>query len=192
MFGKKVEQAKSDWPIDSVNVQKRHVDISGDYVTPGMPGTVLVVAMLVALPLGFLTAGIGLFFLIPGVPAIWMLMKKKLRIRIDDDTVRLGGKRYQRNPDLIEFRVDRHQRAFRDNPGEYRTALEVVMQYGERRIPVAEMRQKDSELAVALQHRLHGWCHGFEKIMASYEAADATPVRPEATAGEFGPAPDVR
>lgn len=108
---------------------------------------------------------VALALAIPLSIAFWSMLKKRLNIRIRPETISVNGKRYAL-AEVREFRVEPHWRAYRDDPGLYRTALEVVMQYGEKRIQVAEMRQKEEEKAVALGLRLQNWCEKFEKMVA--------------------------
>lgn len=188
MFGKKIEQAKSSWPIDKVNAKAGCVEITGQYVKPTQRGIVGLVAAGLAVPLAL--TGVGIVLIIPIIPGLWMLLKSNLRIRIDNEAISIRGKRYARIPGLIEFRVGEHQRAYSDNPGVYANALEVVMQYGERRIVVAEMRQKDHEKATALAFRLQTWSKEFPGMMAAYQGLNRQAASEKG--GEFGPAPDVR
>ena len=191
MFGSKVEKALSDWPKDNINAKKGTVQFSGQYATPGTVSNVVIVSMIIAIPLAIVTAGIGLAFLIPLVPFLWMMFQKNLKISMDEDVIRVNGRKYDRKIP-IEFRVDHHHKAERDK--QFRDALEVIMQYGEKRIVVAEMRGKDVEKAKALALRLQAWNHSFAKIMASHQEGHgftqmANPV--EAKKDDFGAPPDV-
>lgn len=189
MFGKKVEKAKSDWPVDRVNLKKVHVDIMGQYPAPNHENKVWGFTMLIILPGMIVAWPVALGMAIPVFMLFWMTFKRRLNIRIRPDIIMVNGRRYARE-ELTEFRVEPHQRAFKPNPGVYERALEVVMQYGEKRITIAEMRQKEEEKALALALRLQSWCERFDEAMAlkiQSEKQDAEPA-----SGDFGPAPDIR
>lgn len=190
MFGSKVEKAKSNWPTDTIDRKKGQVTITGEYRTPQHAPLVTLLtffAMVPAFPL-FGPAG-ALAFGFVAFLFFWWVVKRRLHVKISPTEIRVKGKRYRRDMP-IEFSVAQHRKSLRNNPGVYATAIEVVMQYGERRIPIAEMRLEDQEKAVALVVRLQNWCDSFDEAMALHARAmkqgTATP------AGDFGPAPDVR
>ena len=189
MFGSKIEKAKSEWPVDRINLKKGYVSIVGQYPDPKTENKAMWSGVLVTV----VTIPFLLFFApVLGVMAgfaAWSLFKRGLNIRIGPEEVRVNGKRYALE-NVREFRVEPHQRAYRPNPGVYTRAIEVVMQYGEKRITIAEMRQKDEEKAVALALRLQNWCEKFEEMVAlarQKAQQDAEPAK-----GDFGPSPDIR
>jgi hypothetical protein len=213
--------AKASWPVDTVFPDKGEVHITGRYVYPKLsdraalvglaafvvasfvigpvgtegipadvkPGYIFQNVLYIAPPIGFVAAFI----------AYWM-MRRDLNVTITSDAIRFGRQAYPRNVP-IEFSVQRHRKAFEQagKPRPNRTwihAIEVVMRYGEARVTVAEMRERDQEKATALVIRLGNTCERFGAIMAQ-AAGQAEPVaaatKPAApAAGDFGPAPDVR
>lgn len=189
MFGHKVEKAKSNWPTDRINTKKGQVTITGDYRSPRHGQNVALLTSASFLPPLLLFGPIAaLAFAFVALLFFWWVMKKNLNVKISPTEIRVNGKRYDRQQS-IEFRAGNHHKALRHNPGIYATAIEVVMQYGERRIPIAEMRLRDKHKAVALVVRLQNWCDSFDEAMRQAQAMkqDMAPA-----AGEFGPAPDVR
>ena len=114
-------------------------------------------------------------------------------IKIGPQTIQIGKKIYSRDVP-IEFRVDRHYKALKEDEyvqGDktYSKAIEAVMQYGERRIQIAEMWARDQEKAAALIIRIGNWCEGFDEAMnKQVERASPETVSPH---GDFGQAPDV-
>lgn len=189
MFGSKVEKAKSDWPVDKVNVKKCHVDIDGRYPSPNHENRVAGFTALIVVPGLFIMWPVALGLAIPLGWAFWSMLKRRLNIRIRPDVISINGKRYALDG-IREFRVEPHERAYESNPGLYERALEVVMQYGEKRISIAEMRHQEKEKAVALGLRLQEWVEKFEQMMSHVRqpaTQEAAPVR-----GDFGPEPDIR
>lgn len=125
---------------------------------------------------------------------------RKLDIRVYPDRIEIPArfgisKRYARELPM-EFRIEQHQKAFEEErkeqrsrkrqPRTYRDAIEVVLQYGEKRVVLAEMLQKHVEMARALVIRLQNVCASVDLSIAS---AQDTGAQRES---EFGPAPDVR
>ena len=98
----------------------------------------------------------------------------------------------------IEFKIERHQKALaeyqkaqsrnRKMPETYRQAVEVVMQYGEKRVAIAELPETDMERAKALVIRLQTMTDGMEEAARRMAKGQMTPP---ADASEFGPAPNV-
>ncbi len=189
MFKKKVEKAKSDWPTDKVNLKKLHVDILGQYPAPNHENKVFGFTLLIVVPGLFVFWPAALAMAVPVFMFFWMTFKRRLNIRISPDMIRVNGKRYALDQ-IREFRVEPHQRAYKPDPGVYARALEVVMQYGEKRITLAEMRQKEEEKAVALMLRLQNWCEKFEELLARTRQSAQEEAEPES--GDFGPSPDIR
>lgn len=193
MFGKKIEKPIADWPVDKVNAEKDYVKITGQYAPPTFGQNAALYSILFIAPAIPFAGAYGIALLVPIVWFSRWIARKPLDVRIGRDEIRIKGKRYARVPDVIEFGVTDHERAFHDNPGLYSNALEVVMQYGEKRVPIAAMRLKDKQKAAALAYRLQRWSKDFEKIMASYQ--QQKPVSEtigRSSEDDFGPAPDVR
>ncbi len=206
MFKRKFEKAVADWPKTAMT-KDGGVHVTGKYVQPllawragmiaafigiiaavdlwsrGMPGPgfALLIFLAIVWPL-FLRA------------SVYELFGKNVDVKIYPDRIALPGwfgyKNYSRAMP-IEFRIEQHHKALAET-GQYRifrAAIEAVMQYGEKRIPLAEMPEKDMELARALIIRLQNVCHSVDAAMKM--GANSRTAR-RAPAGDFGPAPDIR
>jgi hypothetical protein len=139
-------------------------------------------------------------------PLLIKLHSQNLRLNIMADSIKFpsgwGGKTYSRMQP-IEFRVEPHQKGMQEEQREartgqrasriYREAIEVVMQYGEKRVVLAEMLQKDLEKAKALVIRLQGTCAKFDRMLAHMADEMNLPASGgAANGGEFGPEWEVR
>ena len=189
MFGKKVEKAKSDWPIDRVNLKKLHVDIEGRYPSLRHADKAFLFTLLIVVPGLFVFWPVALALAVPVFMFFWMTFKRRLSIRISPDAIRVNGKQYALDQ-VREFRVEPHEKAYKPDPGAYAGALEVVMQYGEKRVVIAELREEDKDNAVALGLRLQNWVEKFEEMVAV--ARKGAQQETEPIKGDFGPSPDIR
>lgn len=220
MFGRnKVEAAISaDWQ-SVLDAKTGAISITGKYVPPHVPrragwlaGLLFIVLCVgLLLPMGNAAAmGIGFvaLLLVSGFviyPALVKLHSQKLRLGIMADSIKFpggwGGKTYSRMQP-IEFRVEPHQKGMQEEQREartghrasriYREAIEVVMQYGEKRVVLAEMLSKDLEKAKALVIRLQGTCEKFDRLLAHMADQMNMPEGGKAKGGEFGPEWEVR
>lgn len=220
MFGKKTETPFAEWPKTSA-LDEGGFHVTGRYLHPRTPrsadalgtlvGVIAFFAMLGALrnP-GDLIGFAVLAFILAGITA-WVLrswLHKHLDIKVHPDKIMVGGrwgyKTYPRNV-RMEFRVERHHKAGEEAFAEqrsgqrkdaiYRQAVEVVLQYGERRIVLAEMREKDVEKANALAFRLQSICESQNEAlrqMAEGQYSPIDPVAKPAGTGDFGPEPELR
>jgi hypothetical protein len=213
----KAERAISDWPQTEVRHKSEGVWITGRYRQPQLADRLIFVAGIICAAgtglgiygtvqtdnggwfLGLTIAGLFLALLF----YLWGARKfrRNLAIRIFPDRIDVDGRSYTKDEN-IEFRVQRHHKAADEErrerlsgkraPSTYRHAIEVVMQYGERRIVIAEMHQKDEEKARALVIRLQNWIDDFGgmlvKQVRTHTAAAPEPIE----ADEFGPAPPIR
>jgi hypothetical protein len=218
----KTERALADWPYTVFEPDRGSALIAGEHVTPGrahgfmlLAATFFFVGILAAIIIGGSYGSWGVFFLVGiivfaltgviefGGPAVF---SRKFAIRIYPDRIEMRRRSYSLDED-VEFRIERHRRANQEahtehftgkrQPWVYRRAFEVVMQYGERRIVLAEMREKDQDKARALVIRLQNWCDDFEGMRARFmkrqaKAASGQPVPEPAKTDEFGPAPPIR
>lgn len=202
------------------------VQITGKYKRPFVPGTThLKNAMIAAffgiiwmwghgpdmainLFAGVMAGGFG-YVILGGLPVIGILklIPREVDVKILAQHIQIkkgrGYRTFSRNVP-IEFRVEQHHKAAREEMNEqktgkpgnrwYREAIEVVMQYGEKRIQIAEMRMVDLEKAKALVMRLQSWCESFDqavKRMADGQISLAGEME-GVSGGDFGPAPDIR
>lgn len=187
---KKFESAKAQWPR-SRPVRSGGVRISGRYMPPGRAGALprlygLIVfvqcAMILAdtgspAAVAVWAALMALLYLVLWKRALTDMLSKFLDVRVFSDRIEVQGnlfrKKYCRsNP--VAFQIEPHHRGAdealktgRAQEGAYRFAVEVVMQYGERRIVIAEMPHSGIEHAEALLTRLR-------EAMAATEAETST------------------
>jgi len=188
------------------------VQITGKYMSPNVYEWAKTVATLVVVTLGWfvplvlldgganlsavlLVSGIvlavvwgGLYMLIAGV------FRPAVNVKMFPDVIQVGGRRYARD-DVAEFRTELPRKVAKhyDKHGtmtpQQSQQKEVVMQYGERTVPIAIFRGRDIDKARALVMRLQAWHEGFNKLRKR-DATEHAPARSHAD--EFGPAPDVR
>jgi hypothetical protein len=119
--------------------------------------------------------------------------RRRVDVMVAPDAITIGGKRYIRAEGLNQFAIEEHEKAYheirssqRGHPGRvYRDALQVVMRYGERRVPVADFNQRDVRKAEALLHRLQGFA-------AMMDAGKEQPIAAPGEKDYFGPARPIR
>ena len=100
----------------------------------------------------------------------------------------------------IEFRVEEHQKGLEERakeikhnkrfPHVYREAVEVVMQYGEKRVPVAELPLKEIEKGKALVIRLQNICDQWDEAARRLAEGQMRPAG-ETPVSDFGEAPPI-
>jgi hypothetical protein len=197
------EQALAKWPKASVRGDGS-VHVTGKYVSPRLDAGGFILALIGGAAASIITisgkdnAGFGDFLLLAlfwtpiAAVVVYLFFRKNVDVKIYHDRIAVrhglfGYKEYSREVP-IEFRVEQHHLALteRGNATVYRNAIEAVMQYGEKRIPLAEMPHKKLEEMRALVIRLQNVC-------ASVDASHAlAPSGNRTRASDFGPAPDVR
>ena len=199
------EKAHADWPKMKI-LKNGGVHLRGVYEHPGLASRMLMgwvfLSILFALP----TGGVGLVmaFFYPLIrPSLVNFLGKKLDVKILHDRIQLrsgwGYKNYSREMP-IEFRVEQHQKAIdeelaesktgRRKPRTYREAVETVMQYGEKRIAVAELPVKAIEQAKALAFRLQTVCNSLDAALEIAAQGRSAPA--QGAAGDFGTSPQIR
>lgn len=200
---KAFESAKAAWPRRQT-IRGGGVRISGRYVQPWLAGAVpglygliafVLSAMVLADTGSIAAAAIWGALMALLYPLLWKramtnLLGKFVDVRVlaDRIEVRQGffRKKYSRcHP--IAFRIEPHQRGFdealeepksrRSRKTTYRFAVEVVMQYGERRIVLAEFRLSDIGQAEALLARLQEAMNE-SKAPAGEAAGISVPTQP--------------
>ncbi|MGH6922873.1 MAG: hypothetical protein ACRED5_03795 [Propylenella sp.] len=211
----RVEEFRSGWPKDELLPDEGAVRITGDYTDPRLVDRAcrngFILALIVSAFAWFIVqewSSYFLFLLLGSLPLFFVSIaffyrtgKSSLGVKISAGEIRLAGKTYSRAAP-IEFRVERHHKAIAEqhremNTGQrtsstYRQAIEVVMQYGENRVVIAEMREKDSEMARALVIRLQNWCDRFDQMLIQLADQKDAGGPPRAEADDFGPAPPIR
>lgn len=221
MFWRKKEAAFANWPKTEELGDRAGVHVTGKYLHPATPKKTDTVFLFICfgIPLYVWSASgqfMGAFGLLVILiltsaavlrPLSHLLLRKNVDVKVLPERIEVKGlfgyKHYPRTVP-IEFRVDRHHKAMQEEAQEmkagerqsrtYREAVEVVMQYGERRVVLAAMREKDMEKAKALVIRLQSWCEGFDQAVKRVDAGQISPVGEEqvVSGGDFGPAPDIR
>jgi hypothetical protein len=229
MLGSKTETPFADWPKTKA-LKDGGFHVTGSYLHPTtrrtadgfgiLFGVIAFFSMISAVRSpGDLFGFAILAFIIAGITS-WVLrswLHKNLDIKVHPDKIMVGGrwgyKTYPRNV-RMEFRVERHRKAGEEaleehRKGErqamvYRQAVEVVLQYGERRVVLAEMREKDVEKANALAFRLQDICESQNEALQQLLNEHVRPIDPvpgawqpnlppqRSAPGEFGPEPEIR
>ncbi|HYD15421.1 MAG TPA: hypothetical protein VEA77_03375 [Hyphomicrobium sp.] len=215
MFGKeKVENPFTEWPKTTV-LKEGGIHITGKYIAPETVPRIQFVAFLFALWafIGGASGGAaGAAIVLPVAILIGVLAGEKslgttfgrnLDIKIFPDKIQFrdGGffyKTYARKFP-IEFRIDEHQKAIHEELAarsgakrsrKYREALEVVMQYGEKRVAVAAFRLKEMKQARALVIRLQNVCNSIDAAMELVSSGNSDRALTSGT--DFGPSPQIR
>jgi hypothetical protein len=215
MFKRKIETSFANWPHTKLLEDKVGVHITGKYVTPKLRDRVGLLTVMLTIAIFFVSSSqnnegpismLGFFavvalFIVP-VPFYFWAKKTfspDLNIKIFPDMIEANYCQYARS-EPIEFRVEQHQKAIEETAREqttgkrtsstFRQAIEVVMQYGEKRIVLAEMRGVEFEMAKALVIRLQNICDKLDE--AILRMADGQADTTESAGGDFGPESDVR
>lgn len=188
------QSAFADWPKTKATGDGG-IHVGGRYVQPSLESAGSFVVM-AGMLIGFLSWGFStsVFLGILGAVAgamltacvMYVLFARRLDITVYPDRITVASSFSKRNYSRmmpIEFRISQHQKATRRV---YRDAIEVVMQYGEVRVPLAEMTQQHIERAQALVIRLQNLCEGMD-VMSSMAGDTAGKAR-----SDFGPVPDIR
>ena len=215
MFRKKYEKPIAEWPYTQV-LKDGGVRIYGKYVQPMLPGRVFALSALIVGIFAYSVA-VNAESVAPGVmvvvgsivawyaglrAALHNTFGRSVDLKVYPDRIAVrqgfGYKTYSRDYP-IEFRVERHEKAVQEESNAMRTgnnsfrvfreALQVVMQYGEKRVPLAELRVKDIEQAKALLIRLQNVC---ESLDQARQQISEEYVRSTQTLEVFGPAPPIR
>lgn len=217
MFGSSAVPLAS-WPKTKPLEGEPGLHITGKYVHPAWQNWTSKIAVGVWLSAGYFMWDAGdtavslarmlilLLFVGPlCLPSYYFLLRRNVDVKVMPKTIQvkgpLGYKTYSRDYP-IEFRVDHHRKAAAEEAKEieqnkkkpqiYRKAIEVVMQYGEQRITLTEMRLKDIEKAKALVIRLQNSCHSLDATMARTTVGQTSTYTPSMPTSDFGRAPDIR
>ena len=192
----KIESAFSGWPKMSAIDGGLH--LTGYYQPPEAQEKSFNLWCFICIPM-MLLYGVGILMIIM-YPIVkngmsnWFSRKLDVKIFKDKIVHRAPGKRaktYSRAMP-IEFRIEEHAQSLQDRLKRktrktYHEAIEVVMQYGEVRVPIADFNLKDVEQARTLVFRLQNACSSVD-MMNEY----ITPATPDKRrADHFDPAPDI-
>lgn len=127
--------------------------------------------------------------------------KKQLDVVVRPDNIRINGRNYRREEGLNEFAIDQHEKAYQEAKIEhdtqkrqsriYRDAPQVIMRYGEKRVPVASFRRKDLRKAEGLLVRLQMLAQpkGLEQVLA---VKAPEPEMAQNEVDDFGPERPIR
>ena len=123
--------------------------------------------------------------------------KRHINVKVTPETIHINGRAYARGEGLNQFAIEEHEKAFneaqvlRRGQGSrlYLDAMQVVMRYGEKRIPIADFNGSDARKAEALVVRLQTVDKGLHQLLGSAgENEAAAPGAPD----DFGPAKTIR
>jgi hypothetical protein len=124
--------------------------------------------------------------------------RREIDVTFSDDKIRIGHKNYTRSGALNQFEIDRHEKAFAEERALreqnrrrlYSDAVQVIMRYGGKRVPIAGFDLGDMRKAEALLVRL-------QTVNASFDEAfdqallSASGITPDES-GDFGRAAPLR
>ncbi|MFM9850235.1 MAG: hypothetical protein ACKVP3_24145 [Hyphomicrobiaceae bacterium] len=212
----KLEKAMADWPQTQLLKKGVGFHITGRYAHPSLvrsvPQSYGLIGFVLGLMVFVVTENIIAPLFVAG--AMWVfysvwkgmmtnMFGKKVDVKISPDQIQVrqgfGYKKYDRS-EPIEFKIERHQKALEEYQREqrrgrkmadtYRQAIEVVMQYGEKRIAIAELPETEMERAKALVIRLQTIANSIDEAVRRMAKGQIGPAA--ANTGDFGPAPEMR
>jgi len=195
------EKSFANWPKMAMT-KDGGVHVTGRYVSPALdkiggifiiPGAIaggywawVSTEMIVVAALGTIAGGVAAALI------AFRLFAKRLNLKVYANRIVLPGwigpRKYSRDMPM-EFRIEQHRRAMYEKGVNrtYRDALEVVMQYGEKRVPIAAMPQDRIELARALVIRLQNICDSIDMAKSMGGSSSGREM-----IADFGPAPHIR
>lgn len=201
MWIPRFEKALANWPKER-RLRDGGVHITGKYISPKLDaggGLAMFVGAIAGGMWGwestqsYAVAAVAAFMgAVLLAMTIGVIFAKNVDVKIYPDRIAvwsfLGYKNYSRAIP-IEFRVEQHHKALTERGGRrlYRNAIEAVMQYGEKRVPIAEMPEREFERARALVIRLQNVCNRVDLAMNEGKSTAGA-----AKESEFGPAPEIR
>lgn len=208
----KFEKAMADWPQTAMLKKDAGFHVTGKYAHPGLVRQVLPFYLLI----GFVLCGLALVAN-PVAPlfvalAMWIFYStwkgmmtntfgKIVDVKIMPDQIHVrqgwGYKKYDRSMP-IEFKIERHQKALEEYQREqrrgrkvadtYRQAIEVVMQYNEKRVAIAELPEAEIEKAKALVIRLQTVANSIDEAVRRMAKGQMVPA---GSKSEYGAAPEI-
>ena len=204
-----------DWPkTRPIKTKKENgLHITGRYMHPGLRESILNTYVMIGVGLG-LVATIATLNPIPGVVLgglMWVVYSgfrdgmvkwsgKNVDVKLFKDRIELrNGFSYKKYSRAVptELRIEPHHKGALETAKEisrgrrmkvrYRNAIEVVMQYGEKRVPLAEFESQDIEKAKAVLFRIQS----AQKEIDEAESWETFKKWRQQAESEFGPAPNV-
>ncbi len=210
----KFEKSVAEWPQTAMLKKEAGFHVTGRYAHPSLvrsiPGTYVFIGFLLC---GFALAAteniIAPLFIAVAMWVFYSVWKstmtnmfgKKVDVKITPDKILVRGgwgyKAYDRSMP-IEFKIERHQKALaeyqraqsrgRNGPQTYREAVEVVMQYNEKRVAIAELPETEIEKAKALVIRLQTIADSIDEAVRRMAKGQMVPGGAKS---EFGTAPEI-
>lgn len=208
-----IESPFADWPQTEATPAGDGFHITGRYTAPSVQWSVNLPAILLMfwLPVTLVTCSVtarhelsemstGEFWTVPvlttaGFVALGILgavfgRRHTIDVTLTRDTIRINGTRYRRAEGLNQFAIEEHAQAYgerrRNVSPIYRDAMEVVMRYGEKRVPIAAFRKEDVRKAEALLARLQHVDRHLDGLLGGSAPGAAAP------ADDFGAARPIR
>jgi hypothetical protein len=215
MAKEQFEQALADWPYTKP-LKDGGMHVFGKYETPGLANKIVGFWLLVCIVVFFWillsTENFAAAAVATGISAVAYpmmvrsmlvnMLGKNVDVKIYQDKIQVrDGMRYRSYDRAmpIEFRVEEHQKGLEEHAREikmqrpqkriYREAVEAVMQYGEKRVPIAEFPVTAVELGKALVIRLQNVCTGLDALRQMAENQSGAEREP---ASDFGPSGPIR
>jgi hypothetical protein len=216
MAKEKFEKALADWPYTK-QLKDGGMHVFGKYEQPGLAQRMLNFWLLFCFVLFFWiifatengvaaivgTAIAGFAYPMMIRPMMVNMMGKNVDVKVFKNKIQVRSGMLYRNYDRdmpIEFRAEDHQKGLEEHakeikfnkrqPRTYREALEVVMQYGEKRIPLAEFPMTAVEQARALVIRMQNVCRSIDAIHKM--ARDQAGAAGDEPVSDFGPTKTIR
>lgn len=216
MAKEKFEKALADWPLTKM-LKDGGIHVYGKYEQPGLSQRMLMFwSFFCLIVVGFVmfasfnviaAAVVGIILILAyGMVVRSFLVSawgKNVDVKIYPDKIQVRDGRYKSYDRSmpIEFRVEEHQKGLQERakeikhnrnfPRVYREAIEVVMQYGEKRVPIAELPLKEIEKGKALVIRLQNICEQWDEAARRLAEGQMRAASP-APVSDFGTAPPIR
>jgi hypothetical protein len=123
--------------------------------------------------------------------------RRTLSIKLSAEAIQIGNRRYARSVPH-QYAIEEHEKAHDEESAArrghgkdriFRDAMQVVMRYGERRVPIAAFGRRDVRKAEALLVRLQLLDQGLEELLET--AAQGEAAAP-GEGDDFGPARPIR
>ena len=212
------ESPMGDWPHvhveeDGVHITGSYTSPRAAYHMDQLgPGILFLIAGAILYPIGYSSK--NLWIAIGGPFAVLIFAKifwnvglesfllgafpRHLSILVDEKSIRINGKTYSRAVP-IELRLETHHKAIKEYAKEvktgqrqqpvYRNAWEVAMQYGLKRIVIAEMRHEDEDKATALLLQIQLAMQNVDRVAANISSEDD--AKRLTKRNPFGPEPRI-
>jgi hypothetical protein len=171
-------------PFSCFPFVENHTGGRGDSSNPGL------------LALYFIVGWFMLFMVVIGF-FDYIGRRRMLSIKLSQDAIEIGGRKYAREIPH-QYAIEEHEKAHDEESAArrghgkdriFRDAMQVVMRYGERRVPIAAFGRRDVRKAEALLVRLQLLDQGLEEMLET--AAQGEAAAP-GEGDDFGPSRPIR